>query len=473
MDPKASPTKDEANTKEEFIVECTQRQNFTHMDPVAPLPIGNPLQSEPNNSPDIQFIRHYIPNNLASLEAPSFSLGLDELDSEDQHDQTPHNPNLENYRKQVLQDGSYHPTKSTCKEQTLCLEAMTPAQNNLIETTIHGANNGLEVLMAPSSHFKETHCINTLHPVEKVTPEAVLSSGSFDRKCIDICIEAERLYNQRRSTGDNVNFVWNLTSAEVGPFYLTPTRALQPLDTNVIHDANNTGTTGSSTCKMAAYGKRRQVVGSKFTTYPYVKGSNQFCVSKVDKAYYDGVLSISSGPHSGLKAVRLNPQEFPHIKFSCLGHSLKPDGKGYFLSSEKDFKFVQVEHEFHAAHGVRSLQSSELIRNFISSFSQCAKRSTINFAKFDIEYQRPHEQTSDKDSGVYVMMYMKNYGPRIALETTFNVEDIPNIRIIILNQLLRSKHNLEDLSLLHSTIEKGPKMVDGVMMVGDAGRRQG
>uniref|UniRef100_A0A0E0LT22 Uncharacterized protein n=1 Tax=Oryza punctata TaxID=4537 RepID=A0A0E0LT22_ORYPU len=52
------------------------------------------------------------------------------------------------------------------------------------------------------------------------------------------------------------------------------------------------------------------------------------------------------------------------------------------------------------------------------------------------------------------MMYMELWGPRVAMETIFDVKDIPNIRIILLNRMLRTKHNLVDLSPLHSIVSK-------------------
>ncbi|KAF0912973.1 hypothetical protein E2562_019778 [Oryza meyeriana var. granulata] len=133
----------------------------------------------------------------------------------------------------------------------------------------------------------------------RVSPDVLVLSGeSYDRKCIDACIQAENIYNKKRSTGDNVNFVRNPISSEVGPFYMTPTDALQPLDVNVMHQVNNKGAGGFSTCKMPPHGKRRQIMGSKFTTHPYVSGSNKFFVSRIDKAYYDIVISMSRGQHS-------------------------------------------------------------------------------------------------------------------------------------------------------------------------------
>uniref|UniRef100_A0A0E0M0P4 Ubiquitin-like protease family profile domain-containing protein n=1 Tax=Oryza punctata TaxID=4537 RepID=A0A0E0M0P4_ORYPU len=247
MDPKASPVKDEAN--------C---------------------------------IGHFIPNNLASLEAPSFSLGLDYLDIEEDNEQAPPQP------------------ENNCKPVPQVCNNTVPTQNK-----------------------------DDLHP--EVTPEAsVLSSESYDMKCIDVCIEAERIYNQRRSQGNYGNLISNRTSAETQMSIMT------------------------------------QTVGVK-----------------LDRQHASWQLTGKGG---SLKAIRLTEDEFPHVRFSCLGQSLKPDGEvqnfvinsfcrllfldhhpsrskkhyffnkvgGQLLISHNEFKCCKVEHAFRSAHGVKTLQSSEM-----------------------------------------------------------------------------------------------------------------
>ncbi|KAF0911340.1 hypothetical protein E2562_008229 [Oryza meyeriana var. granulata] len=367
--------------------------------------------------------------------------------------------------------------------------------------------------------------------INLVSPEvSAISCNSFDVRCVDACIQAEKIYHQRISTGHNFNFAMNLTSAEVGPFYATPVNVLQPLDQNAMVVASSDNAGGSSTCKMPAHGKRRQVMGSKFTMHPYVNWNSKFNVSRIDKAYYDAVICMSKGKNSSLKAIRLHQDGPPFVTFSCLGHSLNPDGKidnflfnafchilflenhpsksrkhyffntvgNHFLKSENEFKACDMKYEFQRAQKAKSLQSCEMIHfpilyedhwflfiadikdrtlvfldslhvedstyhkgvktniiaNFTTAFSEYAKRSTINFGDFDTQYHRPHKQTRDKDSGIFVMMYMEHWGPRVALEAVFDVNDIPNIRITLLNRMIHSKHNLEDMSLLHSIVTK-------------------
>uniref|UniRef100_A0A0E0M0P6 Ubiquitin-like protease family profile domain-containing protein n=1 Tax=Oryza punctata TaxID=4537 RepID=A0A0E0M0P6_ORYPU len=302
MDPKASPVKDEANNLQ---------------DPN----LGDSFLAEGNKSPDIQCIGHFIPNNLASLEAPSFSLGLDYLDIEEDNEQAPPQP------------------ENNCKPVPQVCNNTVPTQNK-----------------------------DDLHP--EVTPEAsVLSSESYDMKCIDVCIEAERIYNQRRSQGNYGNLISNRTSAEVGPFYMTHNCILQPLDPNVHHDANSRGETGSSTCKLAAHRKRRQ--GQLLISH------NEFKCCKVEHAFRSahGVKTLQSSEMT----------QFPIIH---------EDHWFLFIANMKDKKFVFIDSLHTEDHTFHRAIKANIIRNFIFAFSEFVERSKIDFAEFDIEYQRPHIQTS-------------------------------------------------------------------------------
>ncbi|KAF0934626.1 hypothetical protein E2562_025703 [Oryza meyeriana var. granulata] len=175
-----------------------------------------------------------------------------------------------------------------------CQVALSP---HVLVQGAHGTSNSFPIDNIMKTPTATTSAIKEI--IDPVSPDvSVLSGESYDRKCIDACIQAENIYKKKRSTGDNVNFVRNPISSEVGPFYMTPTDAMQPLDVNVMHQVNNKGAGGSSTCKMPRHGKRRQIMGSKFTTHPYVNGSNKFFVSRIDKAYYDAVISMSRGQHN-------------------------------------------------------------------------------------------------------------------------------------------------------------------------------
>uniref|UniRef100_J3KUJ9 Ubiquitin-like protease family profile domain-containing protein n=1 Tax=Oryza brachyantha TaxID=4533 RepID=J3KUJ9_ORYBR len=244
-----------------------------------------------------------------------------------------------------------------------CPQGQSPPNGKLQGT--HKTNKSILVdkTMTPT-------IVSNKEVIDLVSPDAsALSSESYDRKCIDVCIAVENLYNKNRCDGQNFNFVRNIPIAQLGPNDLTPNQPLQPLNLN---EASN---------------------GQQIHHTSIYSGNRNFFVSRTEKSHYDAVIAMSKGQYSSLKAIRLNHEGFPYVTYSCLGYSFKAEGKvdnfvincfcrllfldnhpsnskkhyffntvgSHFMKSEKDFKSADVKYEFQQAHKVRSLQSCEMI----------------------------------------------------------------------------------------------------------------
>lgn len=70
--------------------------------------------------------------------------------------------------------------------------------------------------------------------------------------------------------------------------------------------------------------------------------------------------------------------------------------------------------------------------------------SNVDFQHFKIAYPRVPKQSNTVDCGVFVIKFMEIWHFGADLRKDFSAEDIPNIRIQIVNDLLMSEHNKAD-----------------------------
>ncbi|XP_062219445.1 uncharacterized protein LOC133919165 isoform X2 [Phragmites australis] len=79
----------------------------------------------------------------------------------------------------------------------------------------------------------------------------------------------------------------------------------------------------------------------------------------------------------------------------------------------------------------------------------------VHLDTFRIGYPTVPKQNNTFDCGVFVMKFMELWRPKALLRSEFSQDDIPNIRIQLVNDLVFSEHNIVDNSVVRDFYEEG------------------
>ncbi|KQK18714.1 hypothetical protein BRADI_1g44245v3 [Brachypodium distachyon] len=83
------------------------------------------------------------------------------------------------------------------------------------------------------------------------------------------------------------------------------------------------------------------------------------------------------------------------------------------------------------------------IKKFTQAWHDCGLPSQ-RFDEYGILYSRVPKQNNGHDCGIFVMKFMEQWDPRNQPSCAFSKDDIPSIRVKICNEIMFSKHNVQE-----------------------------
>jgi len=114
-----------------------------------------------------------------------------------------------------------------------------------------------------------------------------------------------------------------------------------------------------------------------------------------------------------------------------------------FVVDLKQKMFLFLDSYFSKDDDYSVLTRRKLIPRFCHAWDMFVG-SNVDFQHFKIAYPRVPKQSNTVDCGVFVIKFMEIWHFGADLCKDFSAEDIPNIRIQIVNDLLMSEHNKAD-----------------------------
>ncbi|KAL6646918.1 hypothetical protein ACP70R_015612 [Stipagrostis hirtigluma subsp. patula] len=114
-----------------------------------------------------------------------------------------------------------------------------------------------------------------------------------------------------------------------------------------------------------------------------------------------------------------------------------------FVVDIKDRCFVFLDSYYHKDHEFQEYVRERLIPNFQVHWDIYVNID-MKFDEYETVYPDVPKQDleNDYDSGIFVMMFLENWSPRVLLDNVFDQSDIQKIRIKIANELMFLPNNI-------------------------------
>ncbi|KAL6647916.1 hypothetical protein ACP70R_015353 [Stipagrostis hirtigluma subsp. patula] len=371
------------------------------------------------------------------------------------------------------------------EDEPNCSTQQTPMYMQTLEssqpTPVRVTPNLSQYRVVPCLKSNSLKLKTPVSQAKKDSPEVQITGERtvFD-KSIDMSKQSEQLYNSKIIPEKNT--------------YSSSARAIQtPIVENAVANtsatfkdseallSNKPSTTGG---KLPHYGPRRVCYPANNAQFNQNHGRNRFSVADSELKNYRAVCKLANSKFQDNLAVEIGGVK---CTFRSLGESMKSDGivnnfvvavfcrhlfmkpnghpdvtKKHFFSAVLD-NFLKhpsdanndvLQRAFYRSNKARALADSNLlffqimdrlIPSFIfhwDQFVECQK--DMKFDEYRVVYPPVPQQGPDNlnDGGVFVLMFLQHWNsPRSILSSIFDINDIPNIRVKITNELLFLPNN--------------------------------